>query len=166
MKKNVLLLLICVAMCGLWGSSALAISDTRSASIIEHCDSIKEDLKTLQRSDSRARVYLGRYYETILNRFIRPLNLRLVDNSLSSTNFIDGQNNFYKKRADFVTDYIEYQKGLEELVSMNCHEETEAFYEKLTSVREKRVKVSSDVEKLRKLAGEYRGFVNELWSKL
>jgi hypothetical protein len=166
MKKNVLLLLICVVMCGFWGSSALAISETRAASIVENCDTIKEDLKNLQRSDSRARVYLGRYYETILNRFITPLNVRLVENSLSSTGFIDGQNNFYRKRADFIADYIEYQKGLEELVSMDCREGAENFYEKLTSVREKRARVAYDVERLRKLAEEYRGFVNELWSKL
>ena len=64
---------------GLIGASAYAdeekqavgITDEQRSVIINHCDTIKDNLKSLQRTDSRARVYLGRYYETILTDFIR-----------------------------------------------------------------------------------------------
>ena len=134
--------------------------------IQDRCDAIHEELKVLQRNDSRARVYLGRYYETILNRFITPLNMRLVENNLSTTDFIDSQNEFNKTRTNFMIDYVEYQKGLEELVAMNCKELPEQFYEKLISVRAKRATVADDTIKLRSLAGKYSELVKGLKVKL
>ena len=134
--------------------------------IQDRCDAIHEELKVLQRNDSRARVYLGRYYETILNRFITPLNVRLVENNLSTTSFIDNQNDFNKTRANFMIDYVEYQKGLEELVAMNCKESPEQFYEKLVNVRAKRATVADDTVKLKKLASKHGELVKGLKVKL
>ena len=130
--------------------------------IQDRCDAIHEELKVLQRNDSRARVYLGRYYETILNRFITPLNVRLVENNLSSTSFINNQNDFNKARTNFMIDYVEYQKGLEDLVAADCKENPEQFYEKLVDVRTKRATVADDTARLRKLAGKHLDLVKEL----
>lgn len=130
--------------------------------IQDRCDAIHEELKVLQRNDSRARVYLGRYYETILNRFITPLNVRLVENNLSSTSFINNQNDFNKARTNFMIDYVEYQKGLEDLVATDCKENPEQFYEKLVDVRTKRATVADDTARLRKLAGRHLDLVKEL----
>ena len=136
------------------------------AIVQDRCDAIHEELKVLQRNDSRARVYLGRYYETILNRFITPLNVRLVENNLSSTNFINNQNDFNKTRTNFMIDYVEYQKGLEDLVATNCKESPGQFYEKLVSVRAKRAVVADDTVKLKKLASEHSELVKGLKVKL
>ena len=130
--------------------------------IVDHCDTIKDSLKSLQRTDSRARVYLGRYYETILTNFITPLNLRLVENNISNPKLIENQTSFATKRSEFVNDYIFYQQALEELVNTNCKNEPEKFYERLVAVREKRKTVNNDVLKLRGLTDEQKKLVEEL----
>ncbi len=156
------------------GSRVMAVEDVSSeevpeakvVAVREHCDTIKDELRALQRSDSKARVYLGRYYETIIGKFITPLNVRLVENGLSSTSFINNQNDFNKTRTNFVIDYIEYQKGLEELVAMDCKVEPKKFYEKIVNVRARRAVVAEDVVRFRKLAERHVGLVEELEAKL
>lgn len=165
MKKKILVLafvLVAVFLVMTSNTQAVEISDERETAIINKCDSIKETLKKVQHDDSKARVYLGRYYETILNKFITPLNVRLVDNNLSDNNLIDNQNNFVNTRTNFIIDYIEYQKALESLVAMDCKTEPEKFYTKLDSVRLKRKVVSEDAIKLKTLAEEQVNLVNIL----
>ena len=70
-----------------------AISESQKTVIVDNCDKIKETLTTVQHQDSRTRVYLGRYYETILTNFITPLNLRLVENNISDPKLLDNQTN-------------------------------------------------------------------------
>ncbi len=155
---------------GLIGASAYAdeekqavgITDEQRSVIINHCDTIKDNLKSLQRTDSRARVYLGRYYETILTDFITPLNLRLVENNITNTALLENQTNFAARRTRFSNDYIAYQQALEELVNVNCKSEPEKFYEKLVLTREKRQMVNRDTKKMRELAAEQVRLVEEL----
>ena len=141
---------------------ALEISSERKNAIVTRCDIIKDDLKNLQHRDSRARIYLGRYYENILNKFITPLNMRLVENNLVNNDLIGNQDNFAKTRTNFIIDYIEYQKVLENLVATDCKNEPAKFYERLESARLKRGIVSKDVSKLRALAGEQLNLVDVL----
>lgn len=130
--------------------------------IVDHCDAMKDSLKSLQRTDSRARVYLGRYYETILTNFITPLNIRLVENNVSDSKLLDNQTNFATRRTDFNNDYISYQQSLEELVNVDCKVEPEKFYEKLVTTREKRKIVKKDVTKMRELTDEQKKLVEAL----
>ena len=141
---------------------AIEISDEQKDVIVARCDAIKNDLKNLQHRDSRARVYLGRYYENILNKFITPLNVRLVENNLADSGLISNQDNFAKTRTNFIIDYIEYQKVLENLVVTDCREEPAKFYERLENARLKRGIVSKDVSKLRALAEEQINLVDAL----
>ena len=134
--------------------------------IVDHCDAIKDNLKSLQRTDSRARVYLGRYYETILLNFITPLNLRLVENNMSNSKLLDNQANFVNRKSAFNNDYISYQQSLEELVNINCKNEPEKFYEKLLLTREKRQIVNKDASKLKNLTNEQKKLVEELKNEL
>ena len=138
------------------------ISEETKNTITEKCDSIKETLVNVQHDDSRVRVYLGRYYEAILNKFITPLNVKLVEKNMSNTNFINSQNNFVKMRTNFIIDYIEYQKALESLVAMDCKTEPEKFYSELEEVRIKRSLVAEDTAKLRSLANEQVELVTKL----
>ena len=138
------------------------ITTEQKNTIIDHCDTMKDSLKSLQRTDSRARVYLGRYYETILTNFITPLNLRLVENNISNSKLLDNQTNFVSRRSSFVNDYILYQQALEELVNVNCKNEPERFYEKLLMARDRRKIVNKDVSKLRTLTDEQVKLVEEL----
>lgn len=165
MKKIVLF----CAMFGLmilWTSPVEAISAVQKDAIVNRCETIREELRDLQHVDSRTRVYLGRYYETILTKFITPLNVRLTENMLSTDSFVNNQNGFVKARTNFTIDFIEYQKGLEDLVAINCKTEPEKFYEKLVAVREKRQIVASDTAKLKKLVNEQLVLVTALKEKL
>lgn len=138
------------------------LSQAKVENIVRNCESIRETLVGVQHSDSRARVYLGRYYETMLSGFITPLNVWLVGQSISDVELIENQNSFATVRGEFMNNYIAYQKGLEELVATNCIAEPEKFYEKLTSVRKARAKVEANAAKLRKLMDEQVKLVKEL----
>ena len=101
MKKTAVLLVVAFSLVSL---NAFAVTDgaektekteissAKKSAIVKNCEIMQQDLKNLQRIDSRTRVYLGRYYESILTKYITPLNVRLVENSLSSDTFINNQN--------------------------------------------------------------------------
>lgn len=164
MKKKWLLLIgVIISMISVPVS---AISEAQKNAIIDHCAAIQNDLKNLQRDDSRTRVYLGRYYETVLTKYITPLNVRLVENILSNDNLVNNQNDLVKTRMSFNANYVEYQKALESLVSVDCKTEPERFYRKLTGVREKRQIVAEDVTKLRKIITTQISLVESLKEKL
>lgn len=146
--------------------SAGAITDRQSEAIVKKCDMIRDDLKKVQKEDARARVYLGGHYETILSKYITPLNVRLVENNLSSAGFVENQNKFVSSRATFSSDFITYQQGLEELVGMDCKTEPEKFYDKLVVVRQKRKMMVQDVLKMRDLISQHIKLVTDLRSKV
>jgi hypothetical protein len=149
-----------------FSTGVMAISDVQKDAISDHCEPIKESLKTVQRNDARARTYLGGRYETILSKYITPLNVRLVENNLSEVSLIENQTNFAKAKSTFAADYVGYQQNLEELIMVDCKTEPEKFYEKLISVRGKRKIVSQDVARLRNLAANQVKLVNELKGKI
>ena len=143
-----------------------AVSDEQKSAIVDHCTEIREDLKNVQKADSRARVYLGGYYETILSKFIMPLNVRLVENNLSTASFVENQNKFADAKTVFATDFIGYQQDLEELILIDCKKEPAAFYEKLQKVQQKRKTVEQDTLRVRNLISEHVKLVNELKGRL
>ena len=143
-----------------------AIAENQEKAVLEHCSEIKEQLKTLQKDDARTRVHLGGRYETILTKFMTPLNMRLLENNLSSAELVENQNNFADAKSLFNNDYINYQQNLEELVAMDCKNEPTAFYEKLDKVRQKRKIVQQDVLKLRSLVSKHVRLVTSLRSKV
>lgn len=146
--------------------SVSAISDGQKNSIIDNCEKIKDSLRIVQKSDSKARVFLGSHFETVYSKYITVLNVRLVENNLSKPSLIDNQSEYAKAKTTFVNDYISYQQGLEELVAIDCRAEPEGFYEKLTDVREKRKKMVSDVSALKSLVGKNLKYVTELKESL
>lgn len=146
--------------------SAMAITKEQETAIVSKCSTIKDDLRKVQKDDARTRVYLGGYYETILTKFITPLNVRLVENNLSSAGLVENQNDFAEARTIFMNDFIAYQQGLEELVGMDCKTEPGKFYDKLTVVQQKRKVMVQDVLKLRNLISEHVKLVTNLKRKL
>ncbi len=155
----IILLVICLVGVALPVSG---LSKTQEAAIVDHCVAIKENLRIVQRNDARARVYLGGKYETILNKYVTPLNVRLVENNLSAVNLIESQNGLASSKAKFADDYVEYQQRLEELVAMDCKDNPSEFYGKLESVRQKRKKVEQDVQKMRSGLNDYLNMVGKV----
>ena len=143
-----------------------AISEEQRAGIMDHCETIRESLKTVQKNDSRTRVFLGAHYETILSKYITPLNVKLVENNMSVSGLVENQNKIADDRTIFINDFISYQKHLEELISIDCKNEPERFYEKLEKVRQKRATMEQDVLKMRSLISEHVKLVTGWKEKL
>lgn len=146
-------------------NGSVNLTEEKEAAIMGRCDSIKVALSNLRHNDSRTRVYLGRYYETILTRFIRPLNVRLVENNSSNVGLIENQNDFTTNKLKFANDFIIYSQAMEELTTMDCKNEPMSFYQKLTEVRRKRAVVETDTKKMRELMGVQVELVKELEMK-
>ena len=144
----------------------LKITEAQSKSIIEHCDSIKDNLRAVQRDDSRTRVYLGGYFDAILSRFIMPLNVKLVEANMSSSSLVTNQKNFAEMKETFSKDFVSYQKRLEDLIAMDCKEHPEEFYQNLVVVREKRKIMNQDTMRMRSLISENTKLVNDLIRKI
>lgn len=143
-----------------------AISENQKNAILDHCEAMRDDLKNVQKADSRARVYLGGFYETILVDFITPLNVRLVENNMSSAELVENQNKLADAKTLFAGDFIAYQQNLEELILVDCEKEPENFYNKLDKTRQKRKIVEQDVLKMRNLISEHVKLVNQLKGKI
>ena len=111
-------------------------------------------------------MYLGRYYETILNKYIVPLNMRLVENNVAEPTLVENQGQFKEMRQGFIDDYIAYQKDLEGLVGINCEENTSEFYSKLKDTRAKRQTVVQDITRLRSLIKKHVEAVTKLLEKI
>ena len=127
---------------------------------------IKDSLKMLQKDDSHARVYLGGYYEKIISKYVTPLNTRLVENSLSTPELVENQNKLTAAKATFVSNFVDYQRELENLINTSCESDPENFYANLEKTRAKRETVASDVAKTRKLVDSHVSLVTTLKEKL
>lgn len=143
-----------------------ATTKKQDAAIVDHCEDIRESLKKVQKDDARIRVFLGGRYETILTKFIVPLNMRLVENSLSNADLVENQNEFAEAKTVFVNDYIGYQQELENLVGMDCKNEPGKFYDQLTKVRQKRKTIRQDTMRIRSLISTHIKLVDQLKGKL
>lgn len=164
--KRILILLMCLTFGTLNFSLVEAISENQERAIVSKCSEIKEQLKAVQKDDARTRVHLGGRYETILTKFMTPLNVRLLENSLSNVELVENQNDFAETKSLFNNDYINYQQDLEELVSMDCKNESKVFYEKLDKVRQRRKIVEQDALKLRNIISKHVRLVTDLRSKI
>ncbi len=168
MVKKVVSLIFCglvVVVC-LFSNATFAISRSRSQNIAKHCDEAREKLRVIQKNDAKTRVFLGGIYETVLNKYIVPLNVRLVENNLSTNGLIDLQNSFAESKSVFSSDYITYQKSLESLVAIDCKSEPDKFYNELSIARKKRMTMEQDVLKMRNLLSQYVKLVTELKGRI
>ena len=143
-----------------------SLSEAQKTAISAHCTAIKDDLKKVQKDDSHARVYLGGYYEKIISKYVTSLNVRLVENSLSTPELVENQNQLTKAKATFVSDFVEYQRELETLININCESEPENFYTQLEKVRTERASVAADVAHTRELVTAHTQAVSALKEKL
>ena len=143
-----------------------AVAKNQELAISDHCEEIRDALKKVQKNDARVRVFLGGRYETILTKFVVPLNMRLVENNLSDVDLVENQNEFADAKTVFASDYIGYQQALEELVDMDCKKEPGKFYEQLVMVRQKRKTIRQSVMRIRSLISTHLKLVDQLKGKI
>lgn len=130
----------------------MAISEKKYNAISQNCSTIRQSLKTLQKTDSRARSYLGTTYEAIATKFMIPLNVRLVKNGRPNTDLSEIQSDFTYSHSQFKEKYTDYMKELEALINMECQRYPDAFYGQLEKLRESREKLQKTVNSLAKLS--------------
>ncbi len=139
-----------------------AISEERQGSISQGCASIRQSLKALQKDDSRNRIYLGTVYSSILNKFIIPLNKRLIGNNKPNISLVEIQSEYETARINFIDDFIVYSQDLETLINTDCQNNPNEFYNQLIITREKRSEVRQDTYRLNYLIAKHETAVNDM----
>lgn len=127
------------------------LTEAQSTKISQNCGAIRQKLENLQRMDSKTYSYYQTIYEATASRYIKPLNLRLVDNNMSNAELLNLQTSLATSEKNFSDDFIVYNKALDELKKIDCKVEPDTFYEKLVEVRTSRSALAKDVEKLNSL---------------
>ena len=143
---------------------AAALSNEQLGAISQNCGTIRQSLERLEKADSRMRTHLGTIYETVLGKFITPLNLRLVNNSLPT--FSTLQTDFVVEQAAFKGAYTDYMRELEGLIAIDCKAHPDEFYNKLLTVRQRRSSLQKSVEKMSKLVDKQYDSVLQLKESL
>jgi len=167
MKKRIIFSTFVGVLLGLFlAHPASAISEEQKGAIVQNCASIKQSLRTLQRTDARSRSYLGSAYETILSKFIAPLNLRLINTNQPNANLTTIHSSIIDTRKNFITEYTTYSQALEDLAASDCYNHPEEFYDKLQDTKKKRANVSTTTTNRRNLLSEYLTGVRKLKSTM
>ena len=135
--------------------SAAELSEDQTSAISQSCQTIKQNLKTLQKTDSRTRSYLGSIYQTFLSNYITPLNLSLIKHNRPSTDITGLYSDFLSVRTEFANKFTSYSQSFEELLNIDCKNDPINFYDKLEEVRKKRSSLNSSVKSLRTLLGNF-----------
>lgn len=143
---------------------AEGLTEEQTAAISQNCSVMQQSLRQLQKVDSRTRTYLGTTYESILNKFIIPLNLRLVKNNLPTN--VQLQAEFIAGQTKFKNTYTDYMRELEGLIATECHARPDEFYQKLETVRERRGQLKESVDHLSQLANDQYQSVLDLRKSL
>ena len=142
------------------------ITKEQAGAISQSCDSIKQSLKTLQKTDSKTRAFLGSTYENLISNFISPLNLRLTKNNLPSATLSDLHSSIGEQRQQFVQDFTSYSRDLETLIAMDCKNNPEEFYTQLEKTRKSRAALEQTIDALRMLFTKHVNGVNSLKGNL
>lgn len=143
-------------------SSEPSLTDDQIGAISQNCASIKQSLRSLQRTDARSRSYLGSAYERILSDFVTPIDLRLINVGQPNADLTNIHSNILSVRQDFVHQYTSYSQSLEELVNIDCQNAPAVFYKQLISTREKRAILAGTTTKLRRLFSEHLKLVEKI----
>lgn len=147
-------------------SADSTIASERLTHISENCTFIKQALTQLQRADSRTRTYLGSFYETVVNNFLSPINLRLVKNNRSVPDLMNIQSDFSIAQTTFRNRYTDYMRDLESLIGTDCEARPEEFATRLDVARDSRAKLHESVVRLSQLISEQETAVRKLQESL
>jgi len=139
-----------------------ALDEQQKVAIVENCSHIHQSLTKLQYADSRTRAYLGSAYETIISKFITPLNLRLVKNNKTSSELFQIQNDFVEAQTNFRNQYVDYMRELESVIATDCSAHPDDFYAKLSKTRERREKLRQTTKQLSELVDKQTAAVQKL----
>jgi len=141
---------------------AAHISEEKAGLISMNCGSIQLQLKSLQKADSKSRVFLGSKFEFILTHLMTNLNLRLVKNNLASPSLAASQATLSSERDFFKSAFTDYSKSLDALVATDCRSNPYLFHDRLEITRTKREVVRQSYLRLTDVLAHHRVLVIEL----
>ena len=142
------------------------LNDTERGNISMSCASIQTSLKNVQRNDSKTRVIIGTNYQTLLSNYISPLNVRLIKNNLPDSTLISIQSETITSRNSFTNLFVTYSQRLESLISIDCKNQPDTFYNELENVRFLRSQLEESVNKVNTALSNHLKTVNQLREKL
>lgn len=165
-RLSLFVALFCIGIILAPTTTVTALDETQLGNLSTNCASIKVQLKTLQKTDSRMRVYLGSKYEIILTNFMTNLNLRLIKDDYADQELAGLQTTFSSERERFKSDFTAYSQSLESLIGIDCQSEPQKFYDQLEVVRTKRADVQASCDRMREVIDWHRSAVLKLWESL
>lgn len=165
-RLSLFVALFCIGIILAPTTPVTALDETQLGNLSTNCASIKVQLKTLQKTDSRMRVYLGSKYEIILTNFMTNLNLRLIKDDYADQELAGLQTTFSSERERFKSDFTAYSQSLESLIGIDCQSEPQKFYDQLEVVRTKRADAQASCDRMREVIDWHRSAVLKLWESL
>lgn len=123
--------------------------------IRSRCIENQGTLNRLHKTDAFIRNDRGNLYRTIGDKLMVPLNRRLASNQLDGGALLTITSDYKTEYNRFYRAYIEYDNALSKVLDIDCNREPVTFYNALTDAREKRVKVSESITKLKDLIRKY-----------
>jgi hypothetical protein len=145
---------------------ATDFSDELVAATRQSCSSTQASLRRLQVLDSNQRAYLGNTFETAIQSFFTPLNLRLVRNGISAPELVSSFPVFASAKTDFSARYVTYARAMDTLLRIDCASNPEAFLEQLAILRNDRNRLRDSVQRLTELIDYHRDDVRKLQESL
>lgn len=159
MRKRINYSLLLAAVIVVFSSStatAIKLDENRIGAISQNCSIIRERLRRIEKAGAKSRVYLGTQYESVYSGLMSNFSLRLMRNGIANQDIADQQAAFDSERARFRNDFISYSQELQTLISMDCRNEPEKFYQQLEVTREKRANIAESINRLNEIIAKHR----------
>lgn len=136
--------------------------------VVQTCVSAQTVMQKIQHNDAATRVNRGQSYETIVSRFMTPLNTRSTSNGYNSsaTLLTDTTKRYQQALESFKDHYESYDNAVSSALKTKCKDKPELFYGYVEDARRERQNVATDVGVLSGLISEYQANVLKLRSEV
>lgn len=137
-------------------AAALTLTPEALDAIRQRCVTTQSELALLHSNDTLLRVNQGQRYESLMSRLMSPMNSRLVLNRYDAEGFVRITNQYEKKLTTFRSNWVAYEKRLQQTFSSNCRDDPEKFYNDIQTVRSLRKTLRQNVVDLNNSITSYR----------
>jgi hypothetical protein len=134
------------------------ISEEKRQVISTNCQTAQVTLQQIEYNDAAARVNRGQGYETILNKYMTPLNVRVTgsqNHASTAATLTDITARYQQALKTFKKNYDNYDDSITKTTHFNCSKKPENFYNLLDITRQEREKLNENITALDQLAAEY-----------
>ena len=132
------------------------MTDAHIQRIKASCLQARANLYQLHASDGLLRVNRGELYQSFSSKLMVPFNSRVALNQLDSGKLVSITSQYSKQLDGFINTYRDYERAMSQVLELDCTKQPVAFYDGVADAREKRRKVYTHSEALRKLTRDYR----------